>query len=256
VTYCRSHAPTSGTTQTTLIVWLVLLTIVGCAGSAPGPDSACSCYLVEHDGFRLLLDLGAGASGPLQNYAAPADIGAVILSHAHSDHSADLTQLWRLREVTHAPPLALIGPSDMPEVLTTNPDCWTASFAATGLANVGPLTVRLAQVVHGECWATRIGDELCFTADTEPCNALDELTAGCGVILAEASGLDADGPMKRHLTAGDAGRLAARSGSRLLILTHLRAWQDHRELLAEAASQSGCPTVLAHPGMRIALSSG
>jgi len=144
----------------------------------------------------------------------------------------------------------------MPEVLTTNPDCWTVAFAAPGPAKVGTLTVRLARVVHGECWATRVGDELCFTADTEPCQALDELAAGCSVILAEASGLDADGPMKGHLTAGDAGRLAARSGGRLLILTHLRAWQDHRELLAEAASQSGCPTVLAHPGMRIALSSG
>jgi ribonuclease BN (tRNA processing enzyme) len=233
----------------------VLLTIIGCAGSAPGPDSACSCYLVEHDGFRLLLDLGAGASGPLQNYAAPEDISAVILSHAHSDHSADLTQLWRLREVSHAPALKLIGPSDMPEVLTANPDCWTTSFAAPGVTSLGPLTVRLAQVVHGELesWATRIGDQLCFTADTEPCEALDELATGCGVILAEASGLDADGPMKGHLTAGDAGRLAARCGGRLLILTHLRAWQDHQELLSEAARQSGCPTVLAHPGMRIAL---
>jgi ribonuclease BN (tRNA processing enzyme) len=234
----------------------VLLTIIGCAGSAPGPDSACSCYLIEHDSFRLLLDLGAGASGPLQNYAAPADIGAVILSHAHSDHSADLTQLWRLREVTHAPALALIGPSDMPEVLTTNPDCWAASLASPGLANIGPLTVRPAPVVHGECWATRIGDELCFTADTEPREALEELAAGCSVILAEASGLDADGPLKGHLTAGDAGRVAARSGGRLVILTHLRAWQDHHELLTEAANLSGCPTVLDHPGMRIALAAG
>ncbi|MDP9461497.1 MAG: MBL fold metallo-hydrolase, partial [Actinomycetota bacterium] len=40
------------------------LTVVGCAGSAPGPKSAASCYLVEHDGFRLLLDLGNGAFGP------------------------------------------------------------------------------------------------------------------------------------------------------------------------------------------------
>ncbi len=76
------------------------LTVVGCAGSAPAQTRACSSCLVEHDGSRLLLDLGAGASGPLQRYAAPADIDAVILSHAHSDHRADLTQLWRLRAVT------------------------------------------------------------------------------------------------------------------------------------------------------------
>ena len=33
------------------------LTIVGCSGSVPGPDSPSSCYLVEHDGFKVLLDL-------------------------------------------------------------------------------------------------------------------------------------------------------------------------------------------------------
>ncbi|WP_371950569.1 hypothetical protein [Actinomadura monticuli] len=44
----------------------MILTVVGCAGSVPGPDAACSCHLLEHDGFRLLLDIGAGALGPLQ----------------------------------------------------------------------------------------------------------------------------------------------------------------------------------------------
>jgi len=31
--------------------------VIGCSGSAPGPDSAASSYLVEKDGYRLLLDL-------------------------------------------------------------------------------------------------------------------------------------------------------------------------------------------------------
>lgn len=229
------------------------LTVVGCSGSAPGPESACSCYLVEDDGYRLLLDLGAGASGPLQRPVAPGDIDAVILSHSHSDHYADLTQLWRLREVTKAAPLPVIGPSDLPELLTTNPGCWTTSVAEAGLLMVGPITARLARVEHGECWATRIGDALCYTADSEPCEALDELARGCRVLLAEASGLDADGPLSGHLTAGDAGRLAARSAASLLVLTHLRAWQDHGELLAEAAGLAGCPTILAQEGLRVAL---
>jgi ribonuclease BN (tRNA processing enzyme) len=231
----------------------VRLTVVGCSGSAPGPESACSCYLVELDGYRLLLDLGAGASGPLQRYVAPGDVDAVILSHNHSDHWADLTQLWRLREVTTAPPLPVTGPSDMPEVLTTNPGCWTTSVAKPGLLAAGPITAQLARVEHGECWATRIGDAFCYTADTEPCEALDRVARGCRVLLAEASGLDADGPLDGHLTAGDAGRLAARSGAGLLVLTHLRAWQNHGDLLAEGAGVSGCPTILAQEGLRVAL---
>ena len=43
------------------------LTVIGCSGSYPGPDSPASCYLVEadHDGrtWRILLDLGTARSG-------------------------------------------------------------------------------------------------------------------------------------------------------------------------------------------------
>ena len=229
------------------------LTVVGCAGSAPAPDSTCSCYLVEAVDFRLLLDLGPGSSGPAARYARPDAVDLVILSHAHSDHFADLTQLPRLREETTTQPLRVIGPSDMPDVLTSYPDVFTASVATDEPFDAGPMRLRLARVEHGECWATRVDDALCYTADSAPCAALDELAAGCRVLLAEASGSDADGPIPRHLTAGDAGRLAARSGSRLLILTHLRPWQDHTRLLAEAAAIAACPVILAHPGLRVAL---
>ncbi len=42
---------------------IVRLTVVGCSGSIPGPDSPASCYLLEEQGFRLLLDLGSGWPG-------------------------------------------------------------------------------------------------------------------------------------------------------------------------------------------------
>ena len=54
------------------------LTIVGCAGSFPGPDAPASCYLVEAEAegrtWRILLDLGSGALGVLQRYADPLDV--------------------------------------------------------------------------------------------------------------------------------------------------------------------------------------
>jgi ribonuclease BN (tRNA processing enzyme) len=231
----------------------VRLTVVGCAGSVPGPDSACSCYLVERDGYRLLLDLGTGAAGPLQRYAAASAIDAVIVSHSHADHWADLTHLGYLRTLpSDYEPLPVIGPSDMPAVLRRNPGVFAATVAEAGSRPMGPFTVRLARVEHGECWAARIDDALCYTADTAPCPALDELAKGCAILLAEASGREATGPMEGHLTAADAGRLAARSGTRLLILTHVRAWHDPVRLLDEAAALAGCPVVLAYPGLRVA----
>jgi ribonuclease BN (tRNA processing enzyme) len=232
---------------------MMRLTVLGAAGSAPGPDSPCSGYLIEHDGYRLLLDLGPGAAMTLQRFVAPGDVDAAILSHAHSDHYADLLQMWRLRLVTGGGPLPLIVPSDAPTQFVDEPDAFDCTYASEGLRRLGPLDVRLARVVHGECWATRIGDAFCFTADSEPCEALNRLADGARVLLAEACGSDSDGPMGGHLTAGDAARLSVRSGAKLLILTHLRGWNDNAALLAEAAAIAACPVLLATPGLRVAL---
>ena len=73
------------------------VTVVGCAGSFPGPDSPASCYLLEAEGFRLLIDLGNGALGVLQRYAGLFDIDAICVSHLHADHCADLGTYWVVR---------------------------------------------------------------------------------------------------------------------------------------------------------------
>jgi hypothetical protein len=39
------------------------LTVVGCSGSIPSRHSPASCYLLEADGFRLVVDMGSGALG-------------------------------------------------------------------------------------------------------------------------------------------------------------------------------------------------
>jgi glutamate racemase len=66
------------------------LTVLGCAGTFPGPGVPCSGYLVEHEGYRLLVDLGAGALGQLQRHIGLLDVDAVYVSHLHADHCIDL----------------------------------------------------------------------------------------------------------------------------------------------------------------------
>jgi hypothetical protein len=39
------------------------LTVVGCSGSIPSERSPASCYLLEAEGFRLVVDLGSGGLG-------------------------------------------------------------------------------------------------------------------------------------------------------------------------------------------------
>src|SRR3954447_24907498 len=77
----------------------VRMTIVGCAGSFPTASSAASCYLVEEEDthgrtWRVLLDLGSGALGPLQRYLHPKQLDAILLSHLHPDHFIDTCGLY------------------------------------------------------------------------------------------------------------------------------------------------------------------
>ena len=96
------------------------LTVVGCSGSIPGPDSPASCYLIEHDGFRVVVDMGHGSLGALQRHVVLDSIDAIVLSHLHADHFIDLTALHvahRYGPYSFTGPLPVYGPGTLPSSL-------------------------------------------------------------------------------------------------------------------------------------------
>src|ERR671917_73054 len=99
----------------------MLLTVLGCSGSVPGPESPASGYLVRAGDITVVLDLGNGAFGALQRYLDPFDLDALILSHLHPDHCADISALTVYRRYhPHPPsggPLPLYGPSEVAQRL-------------------------------------------------------------------------------------------------------------------------------------------
>src|SRR5699024_3042496 len=66
------------------------LTVIGYWGGYPAPGEASSVYLVEKDGYTLALDFGSGALLKLQQYKSVMELNAVLLSHYHADHVADI----------------------------------------------------------------------------------------------------------------------------------------------------------------------
>ncbi|HLR73952.1 MAG TPA: MBL fold metallo-hydrolase, partial [Virgibacillus sp.] len=66
------------------------LTVIGCWGGYPAPGEATSAYLIEKDNFSLLMDAGSGSLAQLQNHKHVLEIDAIILSHYHQDHIADI----------------------------------------------------------------------------------------------------------------------------------------------------------------------
>jgi ribonuclease BN (tRNA processing enzyme) len=241
----------------------VRVTVVGCSGSAPGPTSPASCYLVEHDGFRLLLDLGNGAFGPLQGHADPASIDAVFLSHLHADHCLDVAPfvVWHRysgrsrggRVPLYAPVaaerrLALAYDADG-DGLT---DVFDFVPVGPGSFSLGPFQVTLARTAHPvECYAIRLdaaGRSLVYTGDTGPCDRVVELARGADVLLAEAAHPPGPGlPPGLHLTGREAGQHAEAAAVGRLLLTHVPSWVDEIGQLF-AASQVFSETELVRTG--------
>jgi ribonuclease BN (tRNA processing enzyme) len=228
----------------------VRLTVVGCAGSAPGPASAASCYLVEHDGFRLLLDLGNGAFGALQALVDPTTVDALYLTHLHADHCLDVAPLvvWH-RYSGRAPgrrlPLYAPAGGDRRLALAYDQDGEALSdvfdFAVVtpGTFAIGPFTAHTARTAHPvECHAVRLtagGRSLVYTGDTGPCQRVVELARGADVLLAEAAHPDEPGlPDGLHLTGRQAGEHAAAAGVGRLLVTHVPPWVDAAAQLAHA----------------------
>jgi len=243
----------------------VRLTVLGCAGSFPGPESACSAYLVEAEGFRLMVDFGTGSLSALQRYASLKSIDAVLLTHMHCDHMFDACSYVVVRR--YAPdgpyePLPLYGPSNARERMIATygedegplDDVYTFHTLKPGTFEIGPLSVTVDRVEHPvETYGVRIehdGRAIAYSADTAPCDSLIRLAAGADVFLCEASFLDhEDNPPALHMTGRDAGEAAAKAGVRQLLLTHLvTAWGSESLTLDAAAGAFSGPIDVVRPG--------
>ena len=166
----------------------VRLTVVGCSGSGPGPTSPASCYLVEHDGFRLLLDLGNGAFGALQALRRPGrGRRGLPLPPARRPlprrravrRLAPLLRAAargsRCRCTRRSAPSGRLALAYDADGDAARPTCSTSCRSARGRSTLGPFAVTTARTAHPvECYAIRLtagGRSLVYTGDTGPCDA-------------------------------------------------------------------------------------
>lgn len=246
------------------------LTVLGSAGSFPGPESACSAYHVEGEGFRLLLDFGSGSLSALQRYAGLNSIDAILLTHLHCDHVLDACSYVVVRRYAPDgpyPPLPVYAPAGAPDRLAAAygpddrglDDVYTFYALQPGTFPIGPFTVTVDQMNHPvETYGVRLehqGKVLAYSADTAPCDALVRLAQDADLFLCEASYLDGmENPPDLHLTGRQAGEHAALAGVKRLILTHLvPAWGSEATTVEEAEAAYHGPVDIARPGARYQL---
>ena len=228
------------------------LTVLGGCGAYPEAGQACSGYLVEHDGFRLLVDLGYAVVPRLFELITAAEVDAVFITHGHPDHCADLNPLLRARVLgaEALPPLPVHAlPGALDAVLALDrPGMLAAGYVLHEVnpgssLDIGPFGARTRLLPHSRPNAgvrlTAGGRVLAYTGDTGPDDGVADLARGADLLLAEASFAD-EVPEDLRGTLSSArqqGRQATAAGAGRLLLTHLLPGTD--PAAARAAAEQG-----------------
>ncbi len=243
------------------------LDVLGSSGSGPEPGHPASGYLLRGGGVSLLLDTGPGTFMRLAELIRPESVDAVVVSHVHPDHCTDIFALYayfahRLGRSDSTPLLVPPGAGDhLAGFVGSGPDhTFRRIFDIVEVdggetASFGGLALRFARTTHPVATiATRVdagAASLAYSADTGPGGGFADLAAGAGTVLCEATLGDeerADSAYPFHLTAAEAGSVAAAAGASRLVLTHLGPTLPPHVASARAASVFAGEVDVAVPG--------
>ncbi|MBV9003387.1 MAG: MBL fold metallo-hydrolase [Solirubrobacterales bacterium] len=251
------------------------ITILGGCGGWPEPGRACSGFVIEHEGYRLVLDLGYGTLPRLLGLlrSAVADgLDAVVITHEHADHMVDLHGLFRARwlGLTDPPTIALYAPESVLGKVVALEDPEAAEHVdavfswlplPAGPYEVGPFTLESVALPHHVPTAgvrlTAQGLTIAYTGDTGPDPALVELGHGADLYIVDATHPTppppAPGQPRLLLSAAEAGELAAIAGARRLLLSHFWPGTDRELAVTEARRSFAGEVYLADEGTMIEL---
>jgi ribonuclease BN (tRNA processing enzyme) len=211
------------------------LTVLGGCGAWPAAGQACSGYLVEEGGYHLLVDPGYATLPRMLTRLAAHEVDAVVITHSHPDHCADLNPLLRARVLSGHPadPLPVLAPPGALDAVLALDSVQGLSTALEHVqltdgtrVSLGPLSLTAAALPHHVTnMGVRISTgpaSLAYTGDSGPDQAVVALAKDADVLLVEATYPDGvpDGETSLLCDARHAAAQGISARARLTLLTH------------------------------------
>jgi ribonuclease BN (tRNA processing enzyme) len=242
--------------------------VAGSSGGYAGPGKACSSFLLSYESYALALDLGAGALGNLLKYTGADALDGLAISHMHYDHYMDIYGLLTARRFweVQLPPLPVLAPPGAAKHIAAviQTDSRDFFMGCMDIMEITPgeelefagfsISAKPAKHIKNS-YIFRVsaqGRTLCYSGDTDLCDALVEQASGVDLFICEGT-FTSEVPVKipMHLTAGEAGEVAAQAGVGRLLLTHLWPTFSGERAIMDAGKSYEGPIDLATEGVTL-----
>ena len=248
------------------------VTILGSGTAVPDPDRFPSGVLVSTADQVIVVDIGPGVLRRIaQSGCGAGQITTVLLTHYHTDHTADLAALlFALRNPAFAgrQPLRLIGGAGLHTFLGHLTAAWPwlrPSGYELDVCEIGPgpfalgaIRVTAFPIEHTDAsLAYRIespgGARVAISGDADVCDGLISVATDTDLFICDSAFPDGQ-HVAGHLTPSLAGAAAAAAGTEKLCLTHFYPECGGHDLRAQAGRTFAGEVVLAEDLMRFDLS--
>ena len=248
------------------------LIILGSGTGVPSLKRGSPGFLVKSENQSLLLDGGSGTlQKMLQAGVTYKDLDAVLYTHIHPDHCADLVPLifaCKYQEEPRQKDLLIMGGGgfrDYFEGLRWVHGSWIESQTfhihmfevAADEVTIGDLQVKALPLDHmlgsvGYRITSPQGRSLVYSGDTDYCPNIVELAMGADLLLLECS-FPEGRKVPGHLTPALAGRIAHEAECKRLCLTHFYPPCDHADIKGMCRQVFKGEVILAEDMMRITI---
>ncbi|WP_010650068.1 MBL fold metallo-hydrolase [Oceanobacillus massiliensis] len=237
------------------------LTVIGCWGGYPARDGATSSYLLEKNNFSLLIDAGSGSLSKLQNYRDVSELDAVILSHYHHDHIADIGVLQYAKLIqfyvkNSDSVLPIYGHTKDLEEFESLSHEYTKGmpYDPEQELKIGPFTIQFLETVHPvPCYGMRITDGesvIVYTADSSYKDEWKDFAENADLLITDCNYYAGqDGSKAGHMNSEEGAKIAKNAGVKTLVLSHLPQFGNLDQLVEEAKQYYHGTIRLAEEGM-------